>query len=318
MMTVNMRPYAGETDLQAIAHLINTCEAVDRLEEGTSVEELRAEFDSPLLDKGRDICLWEDDSGKLIGFAKLSIPESGEAIEGWLWFRVHPDARGGDLERQIFAWAEKRMGEVGSDRNVRVKLRLWQRADRSDAIALLESAGFTGDRYFCRMQRSLAEPIPEPQFPEGFALRPGGHQDAEAWVQMFNQTFIDHWNFRDVTVEEIKHQQTNPDYQPELDLTAVAPDGTYAAFCYCSVNPEQNARTGRAEGWIAILGTRRNFRKMGLGRSMLLSGLHCLKAAGMDAALLIVDVANGNGALPLYESVGFCKVHTVIAHVKEL
>ena len=30
------------------------------------------------------------------------------------------------------------------------------------------------------------------------------------------------------------------------------------------------ARTGHNEGWIGILGTRRGFRKMGLGRAMLL------------------------------------------------
>jgi hypothetical protein len=34
-----MRSYGGEADLQAIADLINTCEAVDQMDEGTSVSE---------------------------------------------------------------------------------------------------------------------------------------------------------------------------------------------------------------------------------------------------------------------------------------
>lgn len=70
-----MRSYAGESDLQAIADLINTCEAADRMDEGTSVSELRVEFDAPSVDKGRDIRLWEDTSGRLIGFGLLWIPE---------------------------------------------------------------------------------------------------------------------------------------------------------------------------------------------------------------------------------------------------
>lgn len=55
MNTLTMRSYAGEPDLQAIADLINACEAVDRLDEGTSVCELRLEFDAPSVDKARDI-----------------------------------------------------------------------------------------------------------------------------------------------------------------------------------------------------------------------------------------------------------------------
>ncbi|MEQ9548906.1 MAG: hypothetical protein RIM23_04720 [Coleofasciculus sp. G3-WIS-01] len=53
MTTLTMRPYGGKTDLDAIAHLINTCETVDQLEEGTSVTELKQSFDDPSIDKER-------------------------------------------------------------------------------------------------------------------------------------------------------------------------------------------------------------------------------------------------------------------------
>jgi hypothetical protein len=51
MITLTMRPYAGDADLEAIANLINTCEAVDQLDEGTSVSELQQQFDEPSLDR---------------------------------------------------------------------------------------------------------------------------------------------------------------------------------------------------------------------------------------------------------------------------
>jgi ribosomal protein S18 acetylase RimI-like enzyme len=78
------------------------------------------------------------------------------------------------------------------------------------------------------------------------------------------------------------------------------------------------ARTGRLEGWIGILGTRRGFRRIGLARAMLLRGLQQLKAAGMDTAKIGVDAENPLGARQLYESVGFQKLHTRLMYVKDL
>ncbi len=91
-----------------------------------------------------------------------------------------------------------------------------------------------------------------------------------------------------------------------------------AGFCFCLIDPEANARNGRNEGWIDMLGTRRGFRKIGLGRAMLLAGLHRLKADGVDTAILGVDAENPSGALGLYESTGFHKVFTTIAYRKDL
>lgn len=326
MITLTMRPYAGEADLEAIANLINACEAVDRIDSGTSVPELRQEFDEPSLDKARDLRLWEDTDGRLIGFGQMWIPQSGEVIDGFVGFRVHPTARGGDLERQIVAWAQRRLREVGQERSVQVKLRSGSRADKTDRIAILESCGFAADRYFFTMARclrragpTLTEPIPEPQFPAGFTLRQvQGEQDAEAWVEMYNQTFIDHWNHHNATVENFKHGLTQPNYRPELDLIAIAPDGTFAAFCDCGIFPEENQRSGRNEGWIFSLGTRRGFRKQGVGRAMLLAGMQRLKTAGVETARLSVDADNPNGAGVLYESVGFRKLYTRLVYVKDV
>ena len=319
MANLSARCYAGDRDLDAIAHLINTCEEVDRLDQGTSISELQQEFNAPSLDVARDIRLWEDAEGKLIGFAQLCVSEPGEVIDGWLWFRVHPDARSGDVEAAAIAWGEVRMREVSAMRGGRVKLRTYARAEDCDRISVLARCGFKVDRYFCRMARSLSEPIPEPHFPEGFALRQfPGEQDAAAWVEMFNQSFIDHWNHHDLTVDKFKHELAKPDYRNDLDLIAVADDGTFVSFCSCVICVEECDRTGRNEGWIACLGTRRGFRKMGLGRAMLLAGLHRLKAAGVATAILGVDAENSSGALHLYESAGFHNIRDSISYVKDV
>lgn len=89
MISLTIRSYQGETDLQAISDLLNACEAVDKLNQGASVFELRQASDDPSLDKARDIRLWEDADGKLIGIGRLEISTSDEVIDGFLSCRVH-------------------------------------------------------------------------------------------------------------------------------------------------------------------------------------------------------------------------------------
>ncbi|WP_375509344.1 GNAT family N-acetyltransferase [uncultured Nostoc sp.] len=319
MISLTIRSYEGETDLQAISDLLKACEAVDEENQEASVSELREASNDPSFDKARDIRLWEDADRKLIGIGHLSISTSDEVINGFLSCHVHPSARSGNLERQIIAWGEERMREVQQERDVRVKLRAFTRDDKTGFIALLESSGFKSDRYLLTMRRSLKEPIPQPQLPASFTLRQViAQQDAEAWVEMYNQTFIDEWNHSELTVEYYKYLRSKDTYRPDLDLVAIAPDGTFAACCRCIAGLESNTRTADNEGSIEELGTRRGFRRIGLGRAMLLSGMRQLQAAGINVAKLSVDFNNPSGALQFYESVGFHKLYTWISYVKDV
>ena len=98
----------------------------------------------------------------------------------------------------------------------------------------------------------------------------------------------------------------------------MAPDGTVAAICFCNIDPEENARNGSNAGSVHILGTRRGYRKIGLGRAILLSGLRRLRDDGVDTARLNVDAENPTGALRLYESVGFSVTYMSIAYAQDL
>jgi mycothiol synthase len=140
----------------------------------------------------------------------------------------------------------------------------------------------------------------------------------EGWVDLYNQSFVDHWDYHPMTIENREHWLTDPGYMADLDLVAVAPDGTFAALCSCEINAESNERDRRKEGLVDLLGTRRGHRRLGLGRAMLLEGLSRLKSAGMDTARIGVDATNPTGALGLYESVGFRKAITNVAYNKDL
>jgi mycothiol synthase len=320
LTTLQARSYAGDADLPAITALLNLCDAVDQLDDNYSEDDLRLEFASPEFDPARDLRLWEDAEGRLAGFGQIWIPKESEKVDGGLYLRVHPEARGRQLEQEILDWGIARTRAAAQEQGKPAQIRCWIREGYYIG-AILEQEGLALVRYFYKMARPLDQPLPEPELPEGFRVinaTEAGESHVEEWVDMFNWSFIDHWNHHPLTIENHRHWIASPKYRAERDLVAVAPDGTYAAFCFCWIDPDDNARNNRKEGWIDILGTRRGYRKIGLGKAMLLRGMHLLKNEGMDTAVLGVDAENPSGALRLYESVGFRNVRTSVTYSKDL
>jgi ribosomal protein S18 acetylase RimI-like enzyme len=145
------------------------------------------------------------------------------------------------------------------------------------------------------MVRKLAEPIPEPQLPQGFIIRPvSGTQEAEAIASTHRAAFGTEY----MTIENRLAIMNTSEYDPSLDLVAVAPDGTIAAYCTCSVN-ETNK-----EGSTDPVATHPQFQRMGLARALLLTGMKILKERGMETACLGTSGAN-LAMQKTAESVGF-------------
>jgi mycothiol synthase len=329
MATLIVRPYQNEADLESIAQLLNTCAQVDQIDHYYSVNELRSDYAEPGFDPSRNSRLVHDLSGQLIAKAEIWTPKISidGVTDGFLGFQVHPDHRDRGIEFDLIAWGEVRMQAISEARGTTGKLFLGCRDSQLDRIQLYKRCGYVYERCFLRMERSLAELIPAPQFPAGFTLsHQQGVAEVEAWVEAYNDCFIDHWNFHPVTVEEHSYWLSQPDYQPALNLVAIdrggdstsAPEGKIAAFCFCHIDHEDNQHRGCKEGHIHILGTRRGFRRLGLARAMLLSALHKLKAAGMESAHLGVDTENSNQAQSLYESVGFRKKYAKLSYAKRI
>jgi len=311
------QPYVGDDDLPAIKP-IDACEAVDRLDRGTSVGELREALAAPGVDPTRDLSLWQDEAGRLVGLGRLVLTTDNAETEGRFWFHVHPDVRDVGLEERIITWGHGRVREAGREKGApSVHLLTFARDDKAARIATLEAQGFERVRYFYTMARPLTGSIPVPDKPARFVVRPlRGMEEATDYVALGNEAFHDHWNHHDETVDDLAYRLSAPAYRSDLDLVCTAPDGRLAAYCQCEINAEDNARMGTKTGFVAGLGTRPAYRGRGLGRAMLLAGLQALQRAGMDMAHISVDVANPTGALGLYESVGFQTVETWIGFIR--
>ncbi len=314
------RPSTGHGDLPAIAAFYDLCEQVDQLDNSPTLADLQRRLDHPPPGGTHQRQLWETPTGELVGLVALWLDDPGDeltdALESWVGVFVHPDWRGAHLEAELLSWAERRVRQQAEAAQRPIKLFAGTRTDAPYYRAIYETAGYETVRQFHTMVRSLAASIPQPQFPKGFTSRPTNAGEAAAWVDMFNESFVDHWHFTPMTLRDRQHRLTYPIYQPELDWVAVAPDGNLAGFCSGHIPHEGNALKNRQEGWIGVLGPRRGYRRQGLARAMLLQGLHQLRAAGLAAALLGVDTQNPNQAMGLYESVGFTTKETHLTYQK--
>lgn len=305
------RPYVGEADLPAITELLNDCDTVDQLEDNYALDDLRLEFADPRLDPANDLRLWEDADGALIAFGQVWIDRNTDRVEGSLYFRVAPAARGSGIEDEVMTWVSARVRGLAHAAGKPARLHYSTRTNYAYGHILPQRYSMVVTRHFFQMRRPLDAPIEPALLPASFTLRQVANDaDITGWVDAYNLSFIDHWNFHPQTVETHRHWMQHSSYQPHHDLIAVAEDGTIAAYCFCVIDPAENARNQRNDGWIGILGTRRGYRKQGLGRAMLLAGLHRLKADGVAYARLNVDAENPSGALQLYESVGFSVIHS--------
>ena len=57
MIDIKKRFYQGESDLSVIAELLNACELADRLDDKTSVSELRFKLNYSLMDTTKELLL---------------------------------------------------------------------------------------------------------------------------------------------------------------------------------------------------------------------------------------------------------------------
>ncbi len=256
------------------------------------------------VDLHANIRLWENNTGALVGFAVFGDDFSMD-------LQVRPDARWRGIEDEMFAWAETRWCESMDDpaipREHKRDLFTGVLADDAPRIAFLERHGFArGDKPYLRFARSLSEPIPDPRLPNGFSVRgvAGEHEitnRASAHREAFHPSRV--------TDEGYARLMRMSEYDRDLDVVAVSPDGVIAAYAMCWIDRANKV------GEFEPVGTRPAFQRQGLARAALLEGMARMKARGAETALVATGGSNAS-AVRLYESVGFRVVNQELTFTK--
>lgn len=293
MMRPASRPYAGAEDLRSMIDLLVAVRPAGRITDYPSPVDLR---EALALRHVRDHTrLWFDAGERMVGFAFVDRYHN-------LRFEVDPQAAHPAIESEIVAWGVACVRRAAQKGDEALTLDASCRDEDAGRIALLERYGFVRqETRSLHMVRSLDAPIPTPRVPAGFGIRHvAGEREVKALVALHRAAF----GTANMTVEERLAMMRVPEYDPELDLLAIAPDGRFAACCMCSISREENERTGRNEGYTDPVATHPDFQRRGLARALLLTGLHGLKQRGMDRAVL--GTSSENAAMQqLARAVGY-------------
>ncbi|HEU5088264.1 MAG TPA: GNAT family N-acetyltransferase [Roseiflexaceae bacterium] len=317
VLPATTRLYENEHDLAAIVELMRVCEVVDHLQDTTTLAELRDEYAQPWFNPRTNVRLWFDAGDQLVAAAELWPPQGAlaEANEPrlFMWYKVHPDFRGGLLEQRMLAWASQHVAMLVRQHQMPIKLGISLTHVEAELEPMLLDAGFTQERAFFRMERSLAT-IAAPRFPEGFTCR-AGELSAEGYVALHNDVWVDHFGYEPWTVDVVNHYRSEATYDAGLDMIAYAPDGTPAGFCWSSMRHQESPEQARY-GHIGLLGVRREYRKRRLGQALLREAMQRLRERGASMASLGVDAASPTGATRLYAAEGFATAFTRTTYMR--
>jgi GNAT superfamily N-acetyltransferase len=179
------------------------------------------------------------------------------------------------------------------------------------ALLLLRSRGYAEVRRFSQMRIVLAEPPPEPRWPDGLTVSQLFPGDGPAYHAAYEDAFADHWGHRRRTFEEWRPTHLEgPDFAPEL--WAVVRDGDRIV---AGVEPIRE-RNGVA--WVSRLFTARDWRRRGVGEALLHHAFGAFWREGRREVGLGVDAESDTGANRLYERVGMHVHWGAVVFEKEL
>jgi len=317
---LRLRPYAGEADLADIARIENAEAAEDGLQRRVSLEEVASFFarSSDSFDPARDVTIAELD-GRVVGVGQREIVDTTDARREYrLDGIVDPAWRGRGIGRALLTENERVARDLaGAQGTSAPVLGSWSWETQPRDRALLEAAGFRPARWFFDMVRPTLDDVVEAALPEGLDLRPIDRSLARAVWDADIEAFADHWGGFDHSEANLERWLNAP--TTDLSLWVVAFDGDeIAGGVINSIDPDQNAVLGVRRGWLNSVFTRRAWRRRGLATALVARSLARLRDRDMTSAALGVDADNANGALGLYERLGFAVDQRAIAWRKEL
>ncbi len=299
------RQFRDESDYAHIVDLLNTCNMADGVEDHVTLEWAANYFTH----------LGEFDPRRDILFATID-----DRPVGWVrgWTRQLDDgtrvymSNGGVLPRwrrrglggALQDWAEQQLREKAMLHAGPHMLRSFAAETETGAIALLSGRGYEAVRYGFEMSRSFAEPIPHLPLPAGVEVRSVAPEHYRQVSAALNEAFRDHWGHSESTEDDYQRWINSPNFQPWLWQVAWAGEEV-AGMVLNFIDHDYNDEFKRLRGWTDPICVRRPWRKQGLARALIARSMRLLQEQGMTEAGLGVDAQNPNGALRLYESLGF-------------
>lgn len=231
---------------------------------------------------GQSSRLWCTAAGEPEAYAFVHFPYNNltfEALDNY-WIDT--------LEDEVIAWAREVMdARYGSDPGEN-SLDSSCRAENTRAVRFLTRHGFTRDPLESLSYERGLDAAPEPApLPAGYQLRPLQSAEVQQALALHQAAF----GTENFTLADRLAVMNTDAYIPDLDLVIVAPDGSLAGGCICSVE-NASATGGEPAGFTDPVYVHPEHQGKGLARALLTAGLAGLYANGVRRVHLGTSSAN--------------------------
>ncbi len=317
---LTFRGFKGDEDFPLMLAIIEAETEVDGDERTPTLEDIRNDYAHLTNSDPHKDMIFAEIAGETVAYSRVEWFQEEDPDDRiyTLFVNIKPIWREKGIENAMIHWCENQLKTIAEAHPLDSK-RYYQTysGDYKPMLnRILVSSGYAPARYFIQMIRSLKN-IPEAELPEGIQVRAVEEKDIRKTWEASMEAFRDHWGFSEPKEADYQHYLKSKYFQP--NLWQVAWDGDEVVSSVLNfVDHHQNEKFNRKRGWTEEITTRRQWRRQGIARALIVRSMKMHKANGMTEVALGVDTNNPNGALKLYQSLGYEKVRTWITYRKPM
>lgn len=292
-------------DAQAITDLVSLCDIEDIGEPDITLSDVLDMWNSIQIDTDAWIAL--STAEEIIGYGFVEVTGTNR-MDTCVF--VHPQFKNQGIGSLLLNKVEERAHVLAEGKEGEQKLMNQISFTNTAARKLVEDRGYQFRRLYERMKIELEGQPSQPQLPKGMTLQSfQSDHDEETLFSLYDETFRDAWGYTKKDFSTWISQKKGDGYDPSLWFL-VWKDSKPVGFLMSRMQEDGL--------FIDLLGVKREYRKHGIGKALLLHTFGIAYQRNQKTILLYVDSDSLTNANRLYQQVGMCPHSQTAVYMKEL